>query len=209
MNYESSTMNYSQIDKRKKAFIFELDNVLYPEKDYLYQVYYLFAALLEYTEFIDAKKTTELLVNTYITEGHDSVFDRLKERLNIDEKHRQNLENLLLTAKLPLKLLVYKNMLKLLQEIVIDRKKVFIVTNGNPQQQLNKIKQTEWHGLEGYLTCYFAEEIKAKPEPDVIHLLLKDHNLQRRDMLMIENAETDRLCAEACGIDYINAGEFL
>jgi hypothetical protein len=60
-------MNYSHIDKRKKAFIFELDNVLYPEKDYLYQVYYLFAALLEYTEFIDAKKTTDLLVNTYIT----------------------------------------------------------------------------------------------------------------------------------------------
>jgi len=39
-------MNYKDIDKRKKAFIFELDNVLYPEKDYLYQVYYLFASML-------------------------------------------------------------------------------------------------------------------------------------------------------------------
>ena len=202
-------MNYSDIDKRKKAFVFELDNVLYPEKDYLYQVYYLFAALLEYTEFIDAKKTTDLLVNTYITEGHDGAFDRLKEKFNVDEKYRQNLNNLLITVKLPLKLLVYENMLKLLQEIVIDRKKVFIVTNGKPQQQLNKIKQTEWHGLEEYLICYFAEEIAAKPEPDVIYLLLKDHNLQRRDMLMIENAETDRLCAEVCGIDYINAQKFL
>ena len=207
MNYEPSTMNYLDIDRRKKAFIFELDNVLYPEKDYLYQVYYLFASFLEYTEFIDAKETTNFLINTYITLGKDAVFDSLKEKFNVNEKYRYNLNNLFNTVKLPLKLLVYKKMLNLLQEIVIDRKKLFIVTNGNPEQQLNKIKQTEWHGLEQYLTCYFAEEIIAKPEPDIIHLLIKDHNLQRRDLVMIENSETDRLCAEACGIDYINAEE--
>jgi hypothetical protein len=91
-----------------------------------------------------------------------------------------------------LKLLVYEKMLKLLQEIVIDRKKVFIVTNGKPQQQLNKIKQMEWHGLEEYLTCYFAEEIAAKPEPDVICLLLKDHNLQRRPA--VRGSMWNRLC---------------
>jgi len=91
---------------------------------------------------------------------------------------------------------------------VIDRKKVFIVTNENPAQQLNKIKQTEWHGLEEYLTCYFAEETAAKPEPDVLHLLIKEHNLQRRDIVMIENSETDRRCAETCGIDTINVNDF-
>jgi FMN phosphatase YigB (HAD superfamily) len=202
-------MKYTDIDKRKTAFVFELDNVLYPEKDYFYQVYYLFAGFLEYTEFLDAKKATDFMVSTYIAEGSDVVFDRLKEKFNIDEKYRDNLNNLLMTVKLPLKLLVYENMLNLLQEIVVDRKKLFIVTNGNPGQQLNKIKQTEWCGLEQYLTCYFAEELVAKPEPDIIHLLLKEHNLQRRDMVMIENSDIDRLCAEACGIDYISAKGFL
>jgi len=186
-----------------------LDDVLYPEKDYLFQVYYIFASLLEYTEFIDARETTNLMINTYTTEGKDAVFDRLKETLKIDEKFRNNLNHLLITVKLPLKLLVYKNILNLLQEIVIDRKKVFIVTNGNPAQQLNKIKQTEWHGLEQYLTAYFAQETFAKPEPDVINLLIKDNDLQRREILMIENSENDRLCAEVCGIDYISAHEFL
>jgi FMN phosphatase YigB (HAD superfamily) len=207
--HELLTMNYQDIDKRKKAFIFELDNVLYPEKDYLYQVYYLFAALLEYTEFINAKQITDLATSTYAAEGKDVIFNRLKEKFNLDEKHRNNLNHLLLTAKLPLKLLLYKNILTLLQEIVIDRKKIFIVTNGPPQQQLNKIKQTEWHGLEQYLIVYFAEESLAKPEPDAIHLLLKDHNLERKDIIMIENAETDQLCAQACGIDYINVAAFL
>jgi len=202
-------MKYADIDKNKTAFIFELDDVIYPEKDYLYQVYYLFASLLEYTELIDAKETTNLMINTYTTKGKEFVFENLKEVLHIDEKFRNNFNNLLDTVKLPLKLLVYKDILNLLQEIVVDRKKVFIVTNGNPAQQLNKIKQTEWHGLEPYLIAYFADETFPKPEPDVINLLIKDHDLRRRDILMIENSEADRLCAEVCGIDCINVQEFL
>ena len=96
-----------------------------------------------------------------------------------------------------------------MQDVVTDRKKLFIVTNGNPQQQLNKLRQIEWHGLEPYLTCYFADESLPKPEPDVLHLLMKEHNLERRDLLMIAGSETDRLCAETCGIDYTNADEII
>lgn len=202
-------MKYTDIDPRKKAFIFELDNVLYPEKDYLFQVYYLFANMIEYTELYDAKAIIGLMTATYEKEGKEFVFDRIQEKFKIDEKYRQNFNSLMHTAKLPLKLLLYKNMLELLQEIVVDRKKLFILTNGNPGQQLNKIKQTEWHGLEQYLICYFADEILPKPEPDAIHLILKEHNLERRDMIMIENSETDRLSAQACGIDYVNARQFL
>jgi HAD superfamily hydrolase (TIGR01509 family) len=206
---EFYTMNYTDIDKRKRAFIFELDNVLYPEKDYLFQVYYLFANLIEYTELYDAKAMLGLMTSTYEHEGKEFVFDRIQEKFKIDEKYRQSFNSQMQTAKLPLKLLLYKNMLELLQEIVVDRKQIFILTNGNPQQQLNKIKQTEWHGLEQYLTCYFADEILAKPEPDAIHHILKEHGLQRRDVIMIENSATDQLSAQACGIDYLNVGEFL
>jgi FMN phosphatase YigB (HAD superfamily) len=202
-------MNYNDIDKRKSAFVFELDNVIYPEKDYLFQVYYLFASFLEYTELMDAKAITDLMVNTYIAEGKDVVFDRVKEELGVNEKYRNNLQHLMLTVKLPLKLLVYKAVLDLMQEIVVDRKKLFIVTNGDPAQQLNKIKQTEWHGLEAYLTCYFADEVLAKPEADVMLLLMKDHNLSRKDIVMIGNSSTDSLCAEECGVDYITVNDFL
>jgi len=196
-------IKYTDIDARKEVFIFELDDVLYPEKDYLYQVYYLFSSFLEYTELIDAKEATDVMVATYLSGGRNAVFDNLKKKLNLEEKYRSNFNHLSNTAKLPLKLLLYQYMLKLLQEIVVDRKKIFIVTNGNPEQQLNKIKQTEWNGLEGYLTCYFANEIKPKPETDCIDLLIKDHNLQRRNIVMIGNSDTDERCAEASGIDFV------
>jgi len=202
-------MKYSDIDPRKKAFVFELDNVLYPEKDYIYQVYYLFANLLEYTDLTDAMQTTNLMVNTYTNKGEAAVFDELVTTLNVDEKYRPNLASLMQTAKVPLKLLLYQNMLSLLQDVVLDRKKLFIVTNGDPQQQLNKIKQMEWHGLEPYLTCYFADEVKPKPEPDVLELLINEHGLERRDIIMIENSETDVLCAQTTGIDYLTVNDFL
>jgi len=200
-------IRYSDIDPRKDAFIFELDDVLYPAKDYWYQVYYLFASFLEYTETIDAKEATNSMTGTYLAEGKEQVFDNLKKKLNLDEKYRANFNHLSNTAKLPLKLLLFQSILKLLQEIVMDRKKIFIVTNGNPEQQLNKIKQVEWNGLEPYLTCYFANELVPKPETDCVDLLIKDHNLQRRNVVMIGVDETDEQCAEASGIDFIKLTE--
>ncbi|WP_374948203.1 HAD family hydrolase [Mucilaginibacter sp.] len=199
-----ATVTYNDVDPGKKAFIFELDNVLYPEKDYVYQVYYLFAGLLEYTELNDAKATTETLVAAYNDKGEAAAFDAIKDKFGVDEKYRVNLNELMVTAKLPLKLLLFQNVLTFLQDVVTDRKKVFIVTNGDPAKQLNKIKQIEWHGLEPYLICYFANETVPKPETDVLEKIMQEHNLTRRDMLMIENSETDRLCAESAGIDCIN-----
>jgi FMN phosphatase YigB (HAD superfamily) len=194
---------YTDIDARKKAFVFELDNVLYPEKDYLLQVYYLFASFLEYKEMLDAKVLIKLMTTTLEEEGPAEVFTRVRQRFNISEDYRYNFDLLHQTARLPLKLLLYKDALTLLQDIVVDRKQIFILTNGHPQQQLNKIKQTEWHGLEQYLTCYFADEIIAKPEPDAIHHILKQHNLERRDIIMIGNSQSDKFCAEASGIDFL------
>jgi FMN phosphatase YigB (HAD superfamily) len=202
-----AAITYSDIDPRKKAFIFELDDVLYPAKDYYFQIYYLFANLLEYTELNSASRTTDLMIDTYIQKGEGEVFNTIAAELNIDEKYRKNLEIMLLTSRLPLKLLLYKNMLSFMQEVILDRKKLFIVTNGSPQQQLNKLRQVEWHGLEPYLTCYFADESIPKPEPDVLHLLMKEHSLERRDLVMIGGSDTDKLCAEACGIDYLTVNE--
>jgi FMN phosphatase YigB (HAD superfamily) len=198
-------IKYSEIDPRINAFIFELDNVLFPEKDYLYQVYYLFAGYLEYTELLDAKVLVNLMVQTYEQQGPLMVFDVLQQRFKLDEKYRFNFEHLHHHAQLPLKLLIYPHMLTLLQDIVVDRKQLFIVTNGNPRQQLNKIKYTDWQGLEKYFTCYFASEIVPKPEPDAVHYLLEKHQLQRRETLMIGIDQTDELCAQACGVDFLQA----
>jgi hypothetical protein len=76
-----------------------------PLKDYYFQIYYLFANLLEYTELNSAAKTTDLMIDTYTKKGEGEVFNTIVSELNVDEKyHRKNLEIMLLTARLAIKI---------------------------------------------------------------------------------------------------------
>lgn len=203
-------LTYADIHADKKAFIFELDDVLFPERDYLLQVYYLFANFIEFTETVPTGvELTHFLKNVYENHGSKLIFDKAKEVFNLDEKYRRNFDLLHHTARLPLKLRMYENMLSLLQQIVVDRKQVFLITNGSPEVQLNKIRQAEWHGIDKYLTVYFADEIKPKPEPDVFDFVINKHQLLRRDVLVIGRNSVDEAFAEAAGADYLPVSEFI
>lgn len=197
-------VNYTDLDPSKKAFVFELDNVLFPEKDYLLQVYYLFANFLEFTEgWPGAEPLTEFFKKAYEHAGPELIFEKAKEAFGIEEKYRENFNRLHKKARLPLKVLLFEQALKLLQDMVVDRKKIFIVTSGDPEQQLNKIRQTEWHGLGQYLTVYFADEVKPKPAPDVLLNILREHNLQREDVLVAGSDSLDAIFAQNAGIDFV------
>jgi FMN phosphatase YigB (HAD superfamily) len=198
-------LRYKDLDHRKKAFVFELDNVLYPEKDYLLQVYYLFSNFIEFTEgHPPSADLTAFFKTAYTHHGDEGIFDRAKEAFGIDEKYRVNFERLYYTARLPLKLLLYQEVLNLLQEIVVDRKQIFLITNGRPEIQLNKIRQTEWNGLERYLKVYYAAELKLKPEPDVLTYILNEHDLRRDDVLIFGSTDMDMEFASFSGVDYLD-----
>ncbi|MFD2162778.1 HAD hydrolase-like protein [Paradesertivirga mongoliensis] len=203
-------MTYAELPAEKKAFIFELDDVLYPKKDYDLQVYYLFATFLEYQEaFPPANDLVAFMKKVYENHGPDRIFDKAREVYAFDEKYRENFQRLHSEAKLPLKLLLYKDVLSLLQDIVVDRKQIFIVTGGNPLQQLNKIKHTEWHGLEQFLKVYFADEIGPKPNPEVLQHLMQENDLQPHDLLIVGSSSTDEIFASTVGIDYLAVAEFI
>ncbi|HXI00292.1 MAG TPA: HAD hydrolase-like protein [Sphingobacteriaceae bacterium] len=198
---------YTDIDPHKKAFIFELDNVLYPEKDYLLQVYYLFASFIEYVETVPAAgELIAFMKKVYENHGAQRIFDKASEVFGIDEKYRENFERLHHTAKLPLKLLLFSQILPLLQDMVVDRKQVFIITNGDPKQQLNKTKQIEWHGLDEYLVIYFAKETVLKPDTATLEHIMGKYNLIRRDLLIIGASHIDQEFAQAAGVDYLDVG---
>lgn len=202
-------LSYSDLDPAKKGFIFELDNVLYPERDYLLQVYYLFANFIEFTETVPASKELISFMKTaYENHGSKGLFERASEVFGIDKKYKDNFEKLHYTARLPLKLVLLDPVLTLLQEMVVDRKQIFLVTNGKPEIQLNKIKQVEWKGLEKYLVVYFADEMKPKPETNVLEFILSKHQLLRKDLIVIGRNEIDVEFASAAGVDFIDSSSF-
>ncbi|RDC58290.1 haloacid dehalogenase [Pedobacter chinensis] len=195
-------MDAHQLIKDKQIVIFELDDVLYPEKDYLLQVYYLFAQFIEYTEQKNAQVILEFMRNEFKNNGTDHLFEKTATAFEIDNKYKYNFELLHQNARLPLKLLLFKNMLEFMQTLVVDRKKIFIVTAGNPEQQLNKIKQTEWNGLEQYLTVYFADELNQQ-KSEIFQNILNDNNLSSSDALVVGANNFDEQQSRLINLPYI------
>jgi beta-phosphoglucomutase-like phosphatase (HAD superfamily) len=71
----------------------------------------------------------------------------------LPETYLENCFRLLRTAKIPLPLLIFEQMLLRLQEASEAGLQLFVLTNGHPEQQLNKIKHLEWHGLDQHIKC--------------------------------------------------------
>ncbi|MEH3115597.1 HAD family hydrolase [Pedobacter terrae] len=195
-------MDASQYVKDKQLVIFELDDVLFPEKDYLLQVYYLFAQFIEYTEQKSAQPILDFMRNEYENKGTTKLFEKTANQFGIDNKYEYNFDLLHQSARLPLKLLLYKNMLEFMQELVVDRKKIVIVTAGNPEQQLNKIKQTEWNGLEQYLKVYFADEL-GQPKVEIFRNILNDNNLLVNQALVVGANKFDEQQSKSINLQYI------
>ncbi|MFD2288312.1 HAD hydrolase-like protein [Pedobacter petrophilus] len=197
-------MEISQLLKDKQAVIFELDNVLFPEKDYLLQVYYLFAQFIEYAGQKEAQPVLAFMRSEFEQSGSDLLFEKTAAQFKIDQKYQYNFDLLHQNARLPLKLLLFQSMLNFLQELVVNRIKIFIVTAGNPEQQLNKIKQTEWNGLEQYLTVYFADELKQS-KAEIFQNILSSNNLSAEQALVVGANNFDAQQSKSGNLPYIES----
>lgn len=154
------------------ALIFELDDVIYPEKDYLIQVYYLFAQFLEYMEQMPAKELVQFMKDTYEQDGSLDIFRKTQEKFKIDDKYKHNFDTLHQTARLPLKLLMYQSTLDFMKQGQQLNKELIILTAKLPEIQLNKIRQIEWNGLEHTLQVYFVQDLAASTEAALKELIL-------------------------------------
>ncbi|MFN5706214.1 MAG: HAD family hydrolase [bacterium] len=195
-------MLYKNYISTKQAFIFDLDNTLYPEKDYLYQIYYMIGQFVEYQETFDHDKITKFLIDEFEQNGRKNLFNKLIERFALSEEYMENFLRLMRTGRLPLRLMLYKEIEILLNELVDLDKKIFILTNGNPEQQYNKIIQIDWNGLQQYIKCYFANEIKPKPAPDAMLKIIEEHELNKEEIIFIGDSVEDEECAKSAGVEF-------
>lgn len=202
-------MAFEQYIANKKAFVLGLDNVLYPEKDYLLQVYYLFSEFMAYSEQLDSKAVIALMQDEFAAHGAAAIFEKTAAEFNIPEKYATNFALLHQNARLPLKLLLFQQVLSFLQEVVVERKEIYLLVNGDPLQQINKIKQIEWHGLEQYLKLYFTEEFEVEPSIKSLQFVIDQHHLNKEEMLMIGAKDKEQAIAAAAGIDYLAVTKLL
>ncbi|HLT42008.1 MAG TPA: hypothetical protein VKZ95_04825 [Sphingobacteriaceae bacterium] len=203
-------LTYNHLDPEKKVFVFELDDVIFPKQDYLLQVYYLFANSLEYVEQSpSSNELTDFLKANYLKSGEKDLFKKASEAFGIDPKHEESFNSLHVNAKLPLKLLLYKEVLGLLTYIVGEGKSIYILTKGNPMMQFNKIKQIEWNGLDQYIKAYYYDEIVLKSELKPLQYVLSENDVSPQDVLFLSLLSDKERIAESKGVDHIDISLFL
>lgn len=156
-------LKYQDFPKDKRVFIFELDDVIYPKRDYLLQVYYLFANFLEFTETFPPQADLVTFFKDHLnSKGEDMIFEHAAEAFQFDLKYKEHFERLFVNAVLPVKLLMKDGIPELLTAIINADKHICILTKGNPLMQLNKIKHIEWGPLASKLKVYFVDELQFR-----------------------------------------------
>jgi len=204
-----NTDNWANYLNAKNAFVFGLDNVLYPVKDYDLQVYYLFSALMGHLEAIEEKRILDFMQLQYAQEGAEAIFEKTAAAFSLDAKYKENFDRLYQTARLPLKLLLYEQVLRFLQALVTERKPIFLFVPGLPALQLNKIKQLEWHGLESYLKVYFAEELASLSEVAPLEQLMLENDLAPQDVAYVGASPAEQQMAQRSGLSFLPVYQLL
>jgi len=146
--------------EEKKVYVFELDDVLFPKKDYLLQVYYLFANFIEFTEtFPPQSDLVNFMKNHLENQGEESLFEHAQAVFGFDMKYKEHFERLHVNAVLPLKLHLFDHIVKLFSQLDTANKYICVLTKGNPLEQLNKVKFMEWGEFGDRIKIYFHDEL--------------------------------------------------
>ncbi|MDM1294920.1 HAD family hydrolase [Sphingobacterium sp. N143] len=146
--------------EEKKVYVFELDDVIFPKKDYLLQVYYLFANFIEFTEtFPPQGDLVNFMKNHLENRGEELLFEHAQETFGFDMKYKENFERLHVNAVLPLRLHLFDHIVTLFTQLRSEGKCICILTKGNPLEQLNKVKFVEWAEFSDLIKIYFEDEL--------------------------------------------------
>lgn len=195
---------------RFKLFIFDLDNTIYKEEDYLFQGYNAIAQYLARDSGPISKRVLlNKLKSIYQLEGREKLFNKLIAEFNLDPKYVSECIDLLHSFSVdePLKIIpAVRNLLFSLRNM---NKTVFILTNGNIIQQKNKVNNIQWGDLGGNFKFVFADELEPKPSPAGVEYILRTSHSKKEDTILIGDSETDYMCALNSGIDYLNVREIL
>ncbi len=191
-------------------YIFDLDNTIYNEADYLFQGYDAIAGYFsEIIKYPGKKELSEMLKRIYLEEGREKLFNKFLIRNGLDESYIKQCLAILRSFTAERDLEITAPVKKILNTLTGTGKKVCILTNGNVQQQKNKIRSIRWDGLDKSISFVFAEEIEPKPSPAGIGHILQITGIPKHQAVFTGDAESDRLSAASAGIDFVETAELL
>lgn len=184
--------------------IFDLDNTLYDENIYLFRAYEEIAFYLsqKYTHVLE-DEINHFLKKEFLKNGREALLNKLFATFNIRDELKKCLE-IMRTVEFSQKITL-TNKGKFLVNKAIGQSKVIILTNGNPIQQKNKIKQIDWGDLRKDIEIIYANEHEPKPSTKVFeNYIMRSYDVQSYNVLMIGDSNVDEEFAKRIGCSFIN-----
>jgi len=193
---------------RYPLYIFDLDNTIYKEEDYLFQGYQAIARhLAQSSGTLSPEEIFEKLLDLYKINGRKKIFNLLISDIGFDQKCVRSCVDILHSFEVKEQLEIYSPVRTLLLELIELNKDIFVLTNGNIIQQRNKINSVKWGTLRGYIKFILADEIDPKPSPKGVEHILKVAVKRKDEALFIGDSEIDHICAQNAGIEYLDVNE--
>lgn len=203
MKYFMSIEYLVAANKAGRDIIFDLDNTLYAERQFLFAAYKQIASIL-YSEYTN--KVYAFLTATFLKEGRRNLFDKLmlefprsnldvEDFLSILRSHRCN--NCLRTY----------SWVNDFFRCVGDEFQWRIITNGNVQQQKNKIKSIDFPADKNRMEIIFANESSPKPATASFFCLVNAENLCQP--IYVGDSLIDRDFSNNLNIEFYNVSNLL
>jgi len=195
---------------RYKTFVFDLDNTIIRETDYLFVAYNRIADYIcsEYG-ISDKNSVYSFLRREFLNGGRKNLFNNLNSKFKINESIDTYL-NILRSCTFDKPITIIDSVFPILSDIYNDiDKSIYILTNGNIMQQKNKIENIDWRGLDIKANVIFANAYIAKPDPIGLNIIVKESLSYKEDTVFIGDSNVDKECAERAAIDFYYVNDFL
>jgi len=195
------TLSKYDLINRYSVFVFDLDNTLYDENDYLFCGYKFIAEYVatKHNNFT-SKDYYDYLTMEFNLNGREGLFDKFIAHFNIPVQMNELLD-ILHSHHSTIQL--NKNAKEFIDLILRQKKKIYILTNGNIKQQQNKVKLLELNSLYPNIKILYASAIKPKPSPLAMQMIIAKENSKVSDVLFIGDSNVDELTAKNANVDFI------
>jgi len=194
------------------AVIFDLDNVLFNEQDYINAAYRNIAVFLSKRFRLQEEQVYQKLLNDLQkkTSRYPHLFNDLLTDLGLDQVTLPDILKIYASTNINLKL--YPDAENLLSALKNQKIKLVLVTNGNVETQRNKVGLLK---IEKYFDIIvYARELgkeNEKPNPEVYRLIFQTLGSKPEEAISIgDNPYTDFLGAKKIGVRTVRllSGEF-
>jgi HAD superfamily hydrolase (TIGR01549 family) len=189
-------------------FLFDLDNTLFRETDYLFPAYKKIADYLSKKRNLNAEAIEKYLTHTFLNEGREKLFNKLLAQFSVPESEMGNILAPLRDTQISNKISLYPEMEIFIRDLVSHEKNVLVVTNGNVQQQKCKVQNIDWKGLDRNIEFVYAAALKPKPDRAAFDYLQKLKGVVKEKSVMIGDTETDSAFAQNAGIHFVSVSAF-